>query len=196
MDLPGTFILMASFVCLILALQWGGVSKPWGSSEVIGTLVGFVVILILFIGVQIWQDDRALIVPRLMKQKTIALLSIWQVFNSGMFLLLMYYLPIYFQVVSGVSASKSGVRNLPYILGVALMTIVSGVGITVTGLYLPFMLIGTILGTVGVGLLYTLDISSPSSHWIGYQALAGTTKSLLPDEPAPFLPTYTNFYFF
>ena len=182
MDLPGTFILMASFVCLILALQWGGVSKSWGSSEVIGTLVGFVLILILFIGVQIWQDDRALIVPRLMKQKTIALLSVWQIFNSGMFLLLMYYLPIYFQVVSGVSASKSGVRNLPYILGVALMTIVSGVGITVTGIYLPFMLIGTILGTVGVGLLYTLDVGSPSSHWIGYQAIAGT--SARPSEPS------------
>lgn len=173
MDLPGTFILMAAFTCLILALQWGGVSKAWNSSEVIGTLVGFFVILILFIGVQIWQDDRALIVPRLMKQKTIALLSVWQIFNSGMFLLLMYYLPIYFQVVSGVSASKSGVRNLPYILGVALMTIVSGIGITVTGYYLPFMLIGTIFGTVGVGLLYTLGVNSPSSHWIGYQALAG-----------------------
>jgi MFS transporter, DHA2 family, glioxin efflux transporter len=164
---------MASFVCLILALQWGGVSKSWGSSEVIGTLVGFVVILVFFVGVELWQDDRALIVPRLMKKKTIALLSIWQIFNSGVFLLLMYYLPIYFQVVSGVSASKSGIRNLPYILGVALMTIVSGVGITITGHYIPFTLVGTALGTVGVGLLYTLDIGSPSSQWIGYQALAG-----------------------
>ncbi|RDI87335.1 hypothetical protein Vi05172_g2832 [Venturia inaequalis] len=173
MDLPGTFILMASFTCLILALQWGGVSKAWGSSEVIGTLVGFVLILILFIGTQIWQGDRALIVPRLMKQKTIALLGVWQVFNSGMFLLLMYYLPIYFQVVSGVSASKSGVRNLPYILGVALMTIVSGVGITVTGYYLPYMLVGTVCGAIGSGLLYTLGVNSPSSQWIGYQALAG-----------------------
>lgn len=173
MDLPGTFILMASFTCLILALQWGGVSKAWGSSEVIGTLVGFVLILILFIGVQIWQGDRALIVPRLMKQKTIALLSVWQVFNSGMFLLLMYYLPIYFQVVSGVSASNSGIRNLPYILGVAILTMVSGIGITATGYFLPFMLVGTVCGAVGSGLLYTLGINSPSSQWIGYQALAG-----------------------
>jgi hypothetical protein len=53
------------------------------------------------------------------------------------------------------------------------MTIVSGVGITVTGHYIPFMVFGTILGTVGVGLTYTLDVGSPSSHWIGYQALSG-----------------------
>ncbi|QDS72672.1 hypothetical protein FKW77_002901 [Venturia effusa] len=173
MDLPGTFILMASFTCLILTLQWGGVTKSWGSSQVIGLLVGFVLILVLFIVTQIWQGDRALIVPRLMKQKTIALLSVWQVFNSGMFLLLMYYLPIYFQVVSGVSASKSGIRNLPLILGVSLFSIVSGVGITLTGYYLPFTFVGAVCGTIGSGLLYTLGVHSPSSQWIGYQALAG-----------------------
>jgi hypothetical protein len=120
MDFPGTFVLMASFVCLILALQWGGTTKPWGSADVIGTLIGFVLILIVFIAVEIWQDDRALIVPRLMKQRTLALLSIFQAMNSGVFLLLMYFLPIYFQVVSGVSASQSGVRNLPYVLGICM----------------------------------------------------------------------------
>src|ERR1700712_4678811 len=66
MDLPGTFILMASFVCLILALQWGGVAKAWGSADVIGTLIGFALILIIFIAFEIWQGERALVVPRLM----------------------------------------------------------------------------------------------------------------------------------
>jgi hypothetical protein len=118
MDFPGTFVLMASFVCLILALQWGGTTKAWGSADVIGTLVGFVIIIIMFIAIEIWQGDRALIVPRLMKQKTLALLSGFQAMNSGVFLLLMYFLPIYFQVVAGTTASQSGVRNLPYVLGI------------------------------------------------------------------------------
>src|SRR5690242_16382130 len=83
MDLLGTFVLMASFVCLILALQWGGVTKSWGSADVIGTLVGFVLIIAVFLGIEVWLDDRALFVPRLMKMKTIALLSTYQIFNSG-----------------------------------------------------------------------------------------------------------------
>lgn len=116
MDLPGTFILMAAFVCLILALQWGGVTKSWGSSDVIGVLVGFGLILILFVAVEIWQDERALIIPRLVKQRTIYLLTLWQLTFFGVFLELLYYLPIYFQSVDGVSAANSGVRNLPYIL--------------------------------------------------------------------------------
>jgi hypothetical protein len=34
-------------------------------------------------------------------------------------------------------------------------------------------LAGSVLATTGAGLIYTLDIGSPSSHWIGYQVLAG-----------------------
>lgn len=29
------------------------------------------------------------------------------------------------------------------------------------------------MATIGIGLLFTLQIGSPSSHWIGYQVLAG-----------------------
>lgn len=173
MDLLGTFVLMAAFVCLILALQWGGTTKSWGSADVIGVLIGFGLIIAVFIGIEIWLDDRALIVPRLMKHKTLAFLAIFQTFNSGVFLMFLYYLPIYFQVVSGVTAAQSGVRNLPYILGISLMTIVSGITITVTGHFVPLLVLGGLLATIGSGMLYTLDVGSPSRDWIGYQALAG-----------------------
>ncbi|KAF2842721.1 major facilitator superfamily transporter [Patellaria atrata CBS 101060] len=173
MDIGGAFILMGAITCLILVLQWGGVTKSWDDSEIIGLLVGFVLILVVFVAVEIYLGDRALLVPRLLKQRTIALFSAFQVFNSGMFLLLLYYLPIYFQVVSGVSAADSGVRNLPFILGIALMTIVSGGVVTVTGHYIHLILIAVILSTVGAGMIYTLDIGSSSSEWIGYQALNG-----------------------
>ena len=54
----------------------------------------------------------------------------------------------------------------------AIFTILSGGIITVYGVYVPILLAGSIISTIGAGLLYTLDIGSPSSHWIGYQALA------------------------
>lgn len=56
---------------------------------------------------------------------------------------------------------------------VALCTIVTGGLITMYGVYVPFLFAGGAITTVGAGLIYTLDIDSPSSHWIGYQALAG-----------------------
>jgi hypothetical protein len=71
MDLIGTFIITAAVVCLLLALQWGGVSKNWSSGAVIGTLVGFCVFTFIFIGVEYVQGDRALLVPHILKKRVV-----------------------------------------------------------------------------------------------------------------------------
>ena len=169
---------MASMVCLILALQWGGTTKSWSNPDVIGTLVGFGVILIIFIVNEWWMGERALLTPRLMKQKTIILQSLYVLFNCATFFILIYYLPIYFQSIDDVSAADSGVRNLPFILGIAIFTVCSGVSISITGHYSSLMVIGSIISTIGAGLVYTLNIGSSSGAWIGYQVLAGIGSGL------------------
>ena len=173
LDIAGSFIFMGAIVCLLLALQWGGVAKPWNDPDVIGTLVGFFLILILFGINEYWMDDRALLVRRLIKQKTVALMSIYVMVNCAPFFVLLYYLPYYFQSIDGVSPQDSGVRNLPYILAVGLSTIASGIFITITGHYTTIMVAGSVISTIGAGLIYTLDIGSSSGKWIGYQILAG-----------------------
>lgn len=70
MDLPGAGLIMAAVVCYVLALEEAGVGKAWNSSMVIGLLVGFVLIVITFCVVEYYQNDRALLVPRLMKNRT------------------------------------------------------------------------------------------------------------------------------
>lgn len=46
---------------------------------------------------------------------------------------MVYYLPVWFQGVQGVSAVESGIRNLPLILGLVLFSIISGIGVSVFG---------------------------------------------------------------
>lgn len=41
MDLVGALFLIGAIVCLLLALQWGGVKYPWHDSKVWGNLLGF-----------------------------------------------------------------------------------------------------------------------------------------------------------
>ena len=91
----------------------------------------------------------------------------------------MYYLPYYFQSTKGVSASKSGIDNLPLVLGASIFTVVSGGLLTVWGHYVPIMAVGSVLASIGCGLIYTLDINSPSSKWIGYQSLMGIGVGLI-----------------
>ena len=75
MDLPGTIALVAAFTCYILALQWGGVTKPWSSADVIGCLVGCITLSSLFIAIQYFQHDRGLLVGRIIKERNVAALS-------------------------------------------------------------------------------------------------------------------------
>ena len=55
----------------------------------------------------------------------------------------------------------------------SLAVIVSSGSVTFTGIATPLLILGSVLATIGAGLLYTLDIGTGSAHWIGYQVLAG-----------------------
>ena len=179
MDLPGAFTIMAAVVCYLLALQWGGTTKSWSSSSVIGTLIGFGLLTILFVIIEYYSGDRALLQFRLLKDRTIGAMCAYIFIVSGTFFIMLYYLPIYFQSTRNVSAAKSGIDNLPLVLGAAIFTVMSGGLITVFGHYIPLMIIGSTLSAIGSGLIYTLAIDSPSSKWIGFQAILGIGLGLI-----------------
>lgn len=183
MDPIGTGLIMAAVVCFCLAIQWGGVAKSWKSADVIGTLVGFVLIAITFVVNEYFAGEYALLLPRLLKKRQLYVAFIFTFFFCGGFFVLLYYLPIYFQSVGNVSASQSGVRNLPLVLGTSIFAVVSGGLITVTGHYVPFLLLGAIMSTIGAGLLFTLDIDSGSAKWIGYQVISGIGIGLATNTP-------------
>lgn len=72
MDIPGFLLVTAAVICYLLAMQWGGVIKTWGSSDVIGTLVGCIVLFIAFLALEWYQGERALLLPSILKNGTIA----------------------------------------------------------------------------------------------------------------------------
>jgi hypothetical protein len=173
LDPIGIVLILGAVICYILALQWGGLTLPWSSSTVIGLLVGFVLLLICF-GIDQWfLGERAMLPKRLLKNRYIYQGMAYSFAIAGSYFLVLYFLPIYFQVIDNVSPIESGVRNLPLILSITLTTVGSGIGITATRRPMPFMIVSGVLSTIGVGLLYTLTIGSSSAKWIGYQVITG-----------------------
>jgi len=142
MDLVGVAMTMCAIVCFILALEYGGQTKPWSSSVVIGLLVGFVAILVALAAWEYYQGEHAMIVWRLLKKRTVWAGAIYMFFFAGSYFLLLYYLPIYFQSVDNTSHIGSGVRNLPMVITVSLGGVVAGVAVSKTGLTTPFMVAG------------------------------------------------------
>ena len=172
-DFPGTFVLMAAVICFLLAIQWGGTTKPWSDSTVIGLIVGFALLAIVFIAIEYFSGDRALIQGRLLKSRSVLMACLYIFFFAGSFFLLIYQLPLYFQSVQGADPSDSGVRTIPLLVATSVISILSGAFITATGYYQPSLLVGAALNAIGIGLVYSLDIDSGSGKWIGYQILAG-----------------------
>jgi MFS family permease len=70
-DIVGAVFLICAIVCLLLSLQWGGFSYAWSDSKVWGTLLGFGLLIAVFIGIQLRQGDRATIPVRVFTQRTV-----------------------------------------------------------------------------------------------------------------------------
>ena len=62
LDPLGALLIISAVVCLLLALQWGGQSMPWGSATVIGLFIGFSLITALFAWTQ-WKQGTDAILP-------------------------------------------------------------------------------------------------------------------------------------
>jgi nitrate/nitrite transporter NarK len=165
---------MAAIICFILGLQYAGTRYAWNSSQVVGLLVGFVALVAALIGWSIYQDEYAMLIPRLFRKRALWSICPYQFFFLGDLILLLYYLPIYFQSVKGASAIQSGVDNLPIVAAVAVFCVLGGIFVSKTGYPTPAMFVGALLGTVGCGLLYTLEVDTPAPKWIGYQVLVGS----------------------
>lgn len=58
LDILGAISLISSVICLLLALKWGGVSYAWSNSKVWGCLLGFSLLLIVFIAIQFKLGDK------------------------------------------------------------------------------------------------------------------------------------------
>lgn len=170
----GTSVFIPAIVCLLLALQWGGSEYNWGNARIIALFVLFGVLIIAFIGIQLWKGEYATVPPRIISQRSIAASTFFAMCLGASFFLLIYFVPIWFQAIKNVSATKSGIMSLPMVLGVVIWSMGTGAAVTAFGYYTPFMIGSAILQSVGAGLLTTFETDTNHSKWIGYQFLYGS----------------------
>ena len=183
MDPVGAVLVMGAVISYILALHYGGLEHAWKSSVVIGLFVGFVLLSAVFLVWEWCQEDRAMMPFRIASQRVYWVNSAFAFFFSGAYFLMIFFLPVYFQSVDNVSAAMSGVRNLPLIVAVTISMLGSGAYISITGIAAPITVVGTAIGLVCMGLLYTLDVDSSNAKWIGYQVIGGVGWGIASQVP-------------
>ncbi|KAL9619498.1 MAG: hypothetical protein Q9160_005861 [Pyrenula sp. 1 TL-2023] len=173
LDLIGFALISPASIMFLLALEYGGNQYAWDSSVVIGLLVGSAATLTVFLAWEYRQGDGAMIPFAMLRSRVVRAAATTQFLRLGSVLIADFYLAIFFQVINDDSPLMSGVHMLPATLGMVFFTLFSGALTQVTGYYLPWVLAGSVLATIGYGLMSTFDVGTSTARWIGYQLIYG-----------------------
>ncbi|OBT92550.2 hypothetical protein VE01_09472 [Pseudogymnoascus verrucosus] len=183
LDGVGTTIFVASVVCLITGLQWGGTIYPWKSPRIIALLILFGLTLTAWVSYQYYKNDNATVPRRLISQRSIAFGSLSSFLMGGAMFSVVFYVSVYFQAVRGTSATTSGVYSLPIILGLTFGMLIAGHFNNYVDRFPPFMIFSAVTASIGAGLITTLTPNTPLSHWCGYLALFGIGQGIGWQQP-------------
>ncbi|KAH7174255.1 putative MFS aflatoxin efflux pump [Fusarium flagelliforme] len=169
LDGPGCVMLLGGIIILLTALRWGGTEYAWLDGRIIALWVVTGLCLIAFVTIQILSPNRATVPPHIFAQRSIAASSFSMFCTGATMMTTLYYLPIWFQAIKGVSAVQSGIRLLPTVVAQVVASFIGAAGVQMFGQYMPFMLVGNAIMCVGTGLLTMLKANTTNSEWIGYQ---------------------------
>ncbi|HXY46003.1 MAG TPA: MDR family MFS transporter [Acidimicrobiales bacterium] len=158
-DYLGATLLLAGVSGLLLMTTLGGSPEgyPWRSWQIATMGVGGVVFVSLFV----WRQLRAPepIVPMYLFRKRVFTAANAAGFIVGLAMFgAIIYLPVYLQVVKGVSPTISGLMLLPLMVGMLSASISSGQIIARLGRYKIFPVVGTAVMTLGMYLFSRMGV--------------------------------------
>ncbi|QIM21671.1 MFS transporter [Phycicoccus sp. HDW14] len=162
-DSWGIATLAIGLTAVLLATSWGGTSYPWGSATVIGLYVVGVVGLVAFV----FAENRAeepVIPLRLFRSRVFTAANIASFGLAMVMFGSIIYIPVFAQGVLGVDATNSGLILAPLMVGLIVMGILTGLVITRTGVYKPFMAVGVVVMGAGIWLLTRLTFDSTQTQ--------------------------------
>lgn len=171
-DYLGSLILMAGTSALVLATIWGGNQYEWTSPEIIGLLVFSVVAALVFIPV----ENRAAepVMPMYLFKNRNFVLTLGASLALGVAMFgAVEYIPTYLQMALGVSATVAGLLMIPMMGVMLVVSIVTGRLVSKTGRYKGYVTSGTAIVALGLFLLSTVTIDTPTWLFCVYLGVMG-----------------------
>ncbi|MFF4998921.1 DHA2 family efflux MFS transporter permease subunit [Streptomyces sp. NPDC000656] len=162
-DYLGIALVAVGSSALILATSWGGNEYAWGSATVIGLFVLGALALALFCLVET-RAAEPMLPMRLFRNQVFTVCSVLSFVVGFAMLGAMTFLPTYLQFVDGDSATVSGVRTLPLVIGLLIASVFSGNVTSKTGRYRIFPIAGSLV--MGVGLYLLSRMGPETGAWL------------------------------
>ncbi len=130
----------------------------------------------------VWQERRAAepILPLQLFRSRIFSVANAMGFTIGMAMFgAIIFIPLFLQIVYGVSAQSSGLRTIPLMAGLLGSAVLSGRAISRIGRYRPFPIAGTAILVVGMFLLSLLGVDTPPWVASAYMVVVGVGLGLV-----------------
>ena len=170
-DYPGVVTLVLALVPILIGFtvaETDGFDKPATWAWIGGGLV----FLVAFILVE-RRASEPIIPLHLFRNRTFSASMVSIFFATFGFGALIIFLPFYFLVVEGATATESGYRFLPFMFGLIISSIASGQLVSRTGRYKPFIFLGFTALIIGQILITQLRVGT--NDWVlnGWMFITG-----------------------
>ncbi|KAI8843296.1 major facilitator superfamily domain-containing protein [Chytriomyces cf. hyalinus JEL632] len=171
-DFIGIALLTISIVLLLVPLQLGGAEWAWGAWY---TILCFVLSCVFFVVFGIYEGrvEEAIVPYALFSNTSVPALLVIAISIGASLFPAMYYISVFFQVVQGATATIAGVKSVPLIFGVVVVSVCSGLFVSKTGQYRILFFIGPVVMSVGIYLVSTLNQYSSTVMNVFYLLLFG-----------------------
>lgn len=161
-DYLGATLIVASVTSILLYTSWAGGQYGWLAPISLTLLAAGLLLAVAFV-LQELRREEPIIPMHLFKNKVFRYSVIFSTIMGMAMFGAIIFLPMYMQVVRGMTATQSGLALIPMVFGILATSMGSGLAITRTGRYKVFPILGAAMLIVGLSLLNQLAVETP--YW-------------------------------
>ncbi|MEJ7633713.1 MDR family MFS transporter [Aeromicrobium sp.] len=177
-DYWGAILIAIAASLPLIWVSFAGSAFDWMSWQTAAYLGGTLVAALIAIRVELHHPEP--MVPlQVVRQRTTALAIVGSIaVGVGMFGGSVF-IGQYFQVAGGHTPTDAGLLSIPLMVGSLIGTVVSGRLISRTGLWKRWLVLGSALLALGLGLLGTIDHRTPEWHSVTFIGFLGLGMGML-----------------
>jgi EmrB/QacA subfamily drug resistance transporter len=171
-DYLGAVLLTAAVCCTLMVTVWGGRTYDWSSWQIIG-LAGVGVCLTVAFAAWQRRASEPILPPRVIAHPVVAVSAGLSLLSGVALFGAIVYLPAYFQIVRGDTATESGLALVPLTGGVIAASMVSGWLISRTGRYRAISVLGAAILSGGLYLLSLVEVDTSTTVLLAFTVVVG-----------------------
>ena len=167
-DYLGAAVIVASVTSILLYTAWAGPELGWSHTTSLTLLIGGLVLAVVFVLVE-FRAIEPIIPMRLFRNSIFSIANLFGFMIGIAMFGSMIFIPIYLQVVDGMSPTESGLAMLPMVVGIFTTSITAGQLMSRNGRYKIYPILGAATVVVALFMLSRLDNQSP--YWFAGLAM-------------------------